>query len=223
MDDELDIIKADDVTEKPTKTDTAEKTPSETDIKHIIAKNISYCRKAKGLTQADVAIRLNYTDKAVSKWERGESIPDIIVLKRLAELYGVNLDDLTNTKLDKKKRLTIKQLITKNRLIIPCLAAGLVWLVATIAFVFLTMFTSLDRLWLAYIYAIPVSAIVLLVFNAIWGHKILSSVLVSIIIWTIPLCIVLSIPFVTSNWMLFLIPIPLQILTILWYIMRMKK
>jgi transcriptional regulator with XRE-family HTH domain len=64
------------------------------DYKRIIANNITELRKAVPLTQAELAEKLNYSDKAVSKWERGESIPDVIVLKQIAELFGVTVDYL---------------------------------------------------------------------------------------------------------------------------------
>ena len=65
-----------------------------TDIKQIIAKNISALRQDKELTQIELAEKLNYSDKAVSKWERGESLPDIGVLTQIADLFEVPLDYL---------------------------------------------------------------------------------------------------------------------------------
>lgn len=64
------------------------------DLKRIIADNIAELRKAVPLTQAELAEKLNYSDKAVSKWERGESIPDVIVLKQIAGIFGVSVDYL---------------------------------------------------------------------------------------------------------------------------------
>ena len=62
------------------------------DFKRIIANNITELRRSVPLTQAELAEKLNYSDKAVSKWERGESIPDVIVLKQIADLFGVTVD-----------------------------------------------------------------------------------------------------------------------------------
>ena len=63
-------------------------------LKIQIGTNISAFRRQCGMTQAELAERLNYTDKAVSKWERGESMPDVTTLVQLADLFGVSLDDL---------------------------------------------------------------------------------------------------------------------------------
>ena len=64
------------------------------DWKFIIAKNIIALRQNRKMTQAELAEKLNYSDKAVSKWERGESVPDVLVLKSIADLFGVSLDYL---------------------------------------------------------------------------------------------------------------------------------
>ena len=192
----------------------------ETTLKDIIARNITACRKAKGLTQLEVAEKLNYTDKAVSKWERAESIPDITTLYQLAELYGVTLNDLC-TEHNGSRFGGISKVLRSHKMIIPFLSAGLVWLVATVVFVFFAMFDAVSKPWLAFIYAGPISIIVLLVFSAIWGNKVLSSVLISLLVWSVPTCLVLTISF-TRIWLLYIIPVPLQILVILWYVMRIK-
>ena len=68
--------------------------PMPENLRAIIAANIAELRKSRSMTQQDLAARLNYTDKAISKWERGESVPDIIVLKQIADMFGVTVDYL---------------------------------------------------------------------------------------------------------------------------------
>ena len=63
-------------------------------LKHVISKNIVDLRKSMNWTQAELAQKLNYSDKTVSKWERAEAIPDIIVLKAIADLFEVSVDYL---------------------------------------------------------------------------------------------------------------------------------
>ena len=58
----------------------------------IIAENIAALRRSQGMTQAGLAERLGYSDKSVSKWERGEGLPDILCLKAMADLFGVTVD-----------------------------------------------------------------------------------------------------------------------------------
>ena len=59
-----------------------------------IGSNIAAYRKQAGLTQAGLAEKLNYSDKAVSKWERGESVPDVMTLVQLAELFRIPVGEL---------------------------------------------------------------------------------------------------------------------------------
>ena len=63
-------------------------------VKYRIGANIAAYRKQEGLTQAGLADKLNYSDKAVSKWERGESIPDVLTLMQMATLFGITVNDL---------------------------------------------------------------------------------------------------------------------------------
>ena len=56
--------------------------------------DLAMLRKARGMTQQEVADRLGVSNKTVSKWESGGGFPDITVLPALAELYGVTADDI---------------------------------------------------------------------------------------------------------------------------------
>ena len=67
------------------------------DLKLVTAGNIINLRTAAGMTQAELGAKLNYSDKTISKWERGEAIPDAFVLTQLAELFGVTVDDLLSS------------------------------------------------------------------------------------------------------------------------------
>ncbi len=187
-------------------------------FKKIVANNLVKYRKGANLTQIELAEKLNYSDKAVSKWERGENVPDAYVLKLLAELYGISIDDFFADGKQKNEKLpfSLKRAFKNKHVIITLLSAGLVWLLASIAFVILE-FTKLNNYsYLAFIYAIPVSSIVCLVLSSIWAKKWVSGIFATITIWTIFLSIFLSIQ-VNNLWLIFIIAIPIQILVILWY------
>ena len=114
------------------------------EIKENLAKNLITYRKNANTTQLELAEKLNYSDKAISKWERGESVPDITVLKQLADLYGVTVDTL----ISKPKEAPLKPLknIAKKRAIISLVAIGFVWLVAICSFVFIdTFFPKIEK------------------------------------------------------------------------------
>jgi transcriptional regulator with XRE-family HTH domain len=211
------------------------------DLKKIIARNIIDLRRANNMTQLELAEKLNYTDKAVSKWERGESLPDISVLKAIADLFGVKIDYLVTVDhvegvtevlmsedaVDEAARNARHK--QSNFRVITLISVLLVWLVATFAFVMAKLIDA-DAVnhWLAFIYAIPITCIVLLVLTSVWKKKITTGVIISFLVWTLILSVYLSLLFLLHNppktlWLMFLIGIPLQVLIIFWSIYRKMK
>ena len=137
----------------------------------IIGDNISKFRKQLNLTQLELAEKLNYSDKAVSKWERGESVPDVATLMQIAEFFNVSINDLCYEVKEKKTLPTSHRNIKHTY--ISVLSVGLCWLIATIVFTLLLLFApEINMRWLAFIYAIPVSALLLVIFNSLWGKRI---------------------------------------------------
>ncbi|MBQ3229875.1 MAG: helix-turn-helix domain-containing protein, partial [Clostridia bacterium] len=186
------------------------------DYKRIIANNITELRKAVPLTQAELAERLNYSDKAVSKWERGESIPDVIVLKQIADIFGVSVDYLLEEVHPLKATMqSVPRQLKQNRLLITGVSCVLVFLIATLVFVILASVTELSRLWLAYVYCVPVCSILLIVFNSVWGKAKLNFFFISLLVWSILASIYLSIGSY-EQWLIFTIGIPAQVIIIMW-------
>lgn len=184
-------------------------------LKNILAQNFVKLRKASNMTQSELAEKLSYSDKAVSKWERGESLPDIEILYEISKLYNVTIDELLS---EEVKINHTKKLKTKMRFIISLISSLLVWLIATIVFVFLVWLNpDKERQWLVFIYAIPVSSIVVLVFNSIWGNKMLNCLIVSVLMWTIILSIFLTVPKFDNSYLIFFIAIPVQIIILCWF------
>lgn len=183
--------------------------------KEIVASNIASLRQDAGMTQAEFAKQLNYTDKAISKWERAESIPDVFVLATIAELFGVTVDYLLATHEDKEIFNNPLPQKKYNRLALSLLSIMPVWLIATLAYVIGVPFINTDRMWLAFVVAVPVSAIVLLVFSAVWHKEKLVYLFVSVLIWTI-LGFVYLLFYEQNYWLLFTVGIPLQLAVLLW-------
>lgn len=203
-------------------------------LKKQIGSNIASYRKRMQLTQAGLAEKLNYSDKAVSKWERGESAPDVLTLTQLADLFDVTVNDLlvdpnelpertgaVERVLGSAVELTLKRKADKR--IILSLAGLLVCFVALLMFVVLS---SLDipHSWLAFIYGIPVCGIVLLSLRSAWKDFRWNQVLISIIMWGGILSLYLSffVFWQLNIWKLFLLGIPGQAAVILWFRMYRK-
>jgi len=192
------------------------------ELNEIIAKNLALYRKQMQLTQAELAEKINYSDKSISKWERGEGIPDIAILKKLADFYGITVNDfLSEEKVIKP--IKIRKKIFQKHVIIPALSVGIVWLVATLVFIGLNLipniFTTLS--WLCFIYAIPVSAIVVTVFASVWHQHLVNFFAISVICWTTTLSVSLSLA-LSNSWILYLIPTVLQVLLVFWFFLKKK-
>lgn len=187
------------------------------DLKNIIADNIVLLRKEKGLTQAQLAEKLNYSDKAVSKWERGESLPDVAVLKSLAEILGVSVDYLLESDHQKTEleKATVSRKKFRRRAIITSMCVMLVWLIATVVFFILDTVTSLNLHWLCFIYAAPVSFAVWLIFNSIWFNPRRNYLIISALLWTTLGSLFISFLWL-KLWLLFIVGIPAQIIIFLW-------
>ena len=186
-------------------------------IRTVLAEKMTAYRKRAGLTQAELAEKLNYSDKSISKWERGDGMPDLLVLCKLADLYDVPLDSFL-----REGPLVRSQAEQKTRhIIITLISIGLVFFVAAIAF-FVCYLAKVNVRWLAFIYAVPVSMILLVVFSHMWSSLLWQALSVTGLVWT--LCGAIYISFVAIAGMkhvamLFMLAAVFQVLIILWYVL----
>ncbi len=189
------------------------------EIKQIIAKNISELRTNGKMTQLELAEKLSYSDKAVSKWERGESVPDVITLKTIADMFGVTVDYLL-AEHDKVETPPAAKHTKRNHMLITLISVVAVWLLGTCAYSFGWIFET--YLWMAFVVCVPISAIVLLVFNSIWGRRIWNMYIISGLVWSILLSIFIGVLVYTSQniWIILTIGIPAQIVIFLCFGIR---
>ncbi len=196
-------------------------------IKQIIAKNITDLRKATGLTQLELAEKLNYSDKAVSKWERGESLPDVAILKQIADLFHVTMDYLVtedhSAAIHERTHYQGREL--RNRRIITGISILLVWLAATIAFVIIDLVSgSSARNWIAFLYGIPASMVVALVFNTLWFNPRFNFLIVSVLMWSLLACLHITLLLLSFNiWIIYLLGIPGQAIILMWSGLKLKQ
>jgi transcriptional regulator with XRE-family HTH domain len=199
---------------------------SHTDLKAVIAANISELRKKGGMTQQDLASRLNYTDKAISKWERGESVPDIIVLKQIADLFGVTVDYLlcaeheesvpavASPSADAKKQQSIR-----TRGFVTGMSVLMVWLAALVFFiVFDTASMDVRSHWIVFACAVPASFIVWLIMNTVWFNRRRNYFIISLLMWSLLILAYITVwLFADRNlWLIFLLGLPGQAIIVMW-------
>ena len=168
------------------------------ELKLRVGSNIARLRRERGLTQAELAERINYSDKAVSKWERAESLPDVLTLLNLAEQLGTDLNTLTGCapEIPEPEPMpepepvpepepavkTLSRRYTADKTVIQKLSSILVWVVALFLYMVLDAF-GVKNLWLLFVVAVPVNAIVLLSLRSAWKLYGWNRILISIIMW----------------------------------------
>ena len=163
------------------------------ELKSRVGANIARLRRERGLTQAELAERINYSDKAVSKWERAESLPDVLTLLSLAEQLDTDLNTLVGMSANPKTEPVskpeppitekpIKKHRTADRGVIQQLSSILVWVVALFLYMVLDAF-GVKNLWLLFVLAVPANAIVLLSLRSAWKLYGMNRILISVIMW----------------------------------------
>ena len=190
------------------------------EFKKVVAGNITRLRTSMNLTQAQLSEKLNYSDKSISKWERGESIPDVFVLKKIADLAGVTVDYIINPHSDDEEIQPNKTEGRRysRRFITLTVLAG-IWALAVLLFVILWIAGIVN--WLIFVYAIPVSLITLLVLNSVWGDRSWNLYIISGLVWGI-ICSVYLTALKYNWWQLFLLGIPAQIIIIFAFSIKRK-
>ena len=191
------------------------------ELRKIIGNNLAELRKRKGLTQLELAEKFNYTDRAVSKWENGDTLPEIEVLYQLCEFYGVTLDYLTHEDNARFVKDESAELSQTNKISITALTISFVWVLAAVVFV-ISLLRNTPALWQAFVWAVPVSAIFVAIFNRRYFHRRLIAFLAfSVFVWTLITATYLSL--LSMNlWPVFIIGIPIQASLFFWLNIKKK-
>lgn len=188
------------------------------ELRKIIGENLATLRKNRKITQLELAERFGYSDKAISKWENGDTLPDIETLYQLCNFYGVKIDYLCDEEnINKKvKNLSVdNKLSLTNKIFITALVTSFVWILATIIYVYLLIISN-QNYWEIFIWAIPVSCLIIALMNKLYfKNKMLAFNLFSLMVWSVITgCFIQFIEY--NIWPLFLVGVPIQIALILW-------
>ena len=187
------------------------------DLKFITAANIISLRTKAGMTQAQLAELLNYSDKSVSKWERAEAVPDAYVLTHMSEIFGVSVDYLLSSHNDWEPISQKQKRRYRSEIIVLISMAG-IWTLAF--FIFIIGWILGHMLWLVFIYAVPISLITLLVFNSVWENGKRNYYIVSTLVASIFVMVYLTL-LRWNPWQLLLLIIPAELIVFLAF--RVKK
>lgn len=176
------------------------------------------------MTQLELAERLNFSDKAVSKWERAESMPDVYTVKQLADLFQVSVDDLLTPSEEWEKPVVKGVLDKKHRI-----TGGLITLVVLVSIVAIALLVFVI-LWLAglpeprvFVYMLPAVFITWLVLNSTLLDGKHNRYITMGLVFSV-VAVVYAALISLNPWQLFLFAIPAEAVTWLsFYINRQRK
>ena len=182
--------------------------------REVLAANLAELRKSENLTQAEFAARLNYSDKAVSKWERGDSLPDVVMLKTIADMYHLRVDDLlTENGVQGAVGTERRDEQVKQKVLVVALWVSIAWIVAALVF-FYSQYTEGKMLWMAFVWAVPASFLIIVWFVLRWGERRLLCAAASGLVWAILISFYFQ--YLKYNfWMIFFVGVPVQIALII--------
>ena len=193
-------------------------------LKEIVGANLTELRKREGLTQLELADKFNYSDKSISKWEKGDTLPDLETLNELCKFYGVSLDYLVTDgkKIDKKQFIKSKYRYNPNAIAITCILSSIIWFVATIIYVYLMLQNKINY-WMVFVWSVPTTCLFLQICNfKYFSNKLFSLITMSIFCWTLITAIFLQcflyVP--TIVWPLYILGIPLESTLVLWFTLK---
>ena len=190
-------------------------------IKEIIAKNLVELRKSRKFTQQDLAEKLNYSDKAISRWEHAETLPDIETLCKICDIYGVRFEYLLQKEQPKGNNPYVIRTDMPSRIVTMCIAVCSVWIAAFVLYMYTSAILGNNR-WTLFIWAVPVSCVVCQIYNRMYFmNNAFRCVMCSVAQWTLILAVYLQL-LEYNMWMLFIMGVPIQAVIILTTILKYK-
>ena len=189
------------------------------ELKAAFAANLIRLRSAAGMTQAELGETLHYSDKAVSKWERAESVPDAFVLTELGRIFGVSVDQLLSPAARWAPQPTLRtEKETYSRLFVLLSSIAAIWTLCMVEFVVVWIVMGAIQ-WIVFVAAVPLSLIALLVFNTLWFRGRGNMFIVMALVLSLVLLIYLVL-LKYNIWQVFLILAPAEILVVLAFQIR---
>ena len=196
-------------------------------LRENVARNISDLRRKNNWTQAELAEKLNYSDKAISKWERAESMPDIEILYQMSQLFNVTIDYFCSEHGNPEKEQLSEDSagLLKRRILQILLWAVTLFFLGTVVFVYQKLDgNTWPGLWICFIWPVPVSCLLTTMLFYRFRMHLAVPFALSASLWTLLAALFLQGIVVGVNlWLIFLIGVPLQLIIVLAFWLRLKK
>lgn len=178
-------------------------------IREIVAENLVNLRKQHSMTQLEIAKQINYSDKAVSRWENGEVLPDVEILDAISKVYNVPvsylLEEHNKTDIEKQKSKEYTHHLATELLLMCAL-----WTIVTVIYVYIQIYFETSY-WQIFVWGVPASCILAYIYNMKWTKlKLVSVISSSVFVWSFIASIYLQ--FLSQNlYLLFIIGFPIQL------------
>ena len=193
------------------------------ELKLVTAGNLINLRTGAGMTQAELGAKLNYSDKSISKWERGEAIPDAFVLTQMAEPFGVSVDYILSSHDAWEPTVAPedpRQDVVYSTSVITAIAVVGVWTLALTAFV--TLWLAVDQLrWQIFVAAFPVSVLTWMVLMCVFKRTRHLKYMVALFVLSIFVCVYLLL-LNRNPWQIFMIAVLAEVIVFLSFHVQKK-
>ena len=190
------------------------------DVKFIVSQNLIRLRKESGLTQAEVAKLINYSDKAISRWETGEVVPDLETIYALSEVFGTPVSAITEAHTEEELARESGRTLSR-RILSQLFLVCEIWFIVCAVYVYFNLTRNMN-LWLLFIWGVPATALALWFYNRREQSGVLLFILATVFVWTFITCVYLHL-LAANPWYLYFIGLPLQGLVTVRYLFNYRQ
>lgn len=190
-------------------------------VKEIVSHNLIRLRKEHGFTQAELAKQINYSDKAISRWETGDVAPDLETVYALSEVFGVPVSEIIERPAAGKASDRAAPSALGQKILSQIFLTCEIWFILCVVFVYFRI-TRQTSIWQIFVWGVPATALLLWFANRKSQINLLLFVCATVFVWSFLACVYLLL-LAANPWYLFFIGLPLQGLLIVRYIFNYKQ
>ena len=187
-------------------------------LNKIVGENLTFLRKNSGLTQLEFGEKFSYSDKTVSRWEQGDVIPSVEVLKQIADFYEVSVDFLLTEHNETSDFFKIIKSTPnyRNKIILITLAIVFLFTIAITIYVasifnLKTADLNENRWWTVFLWTLPIAFLVIAIaVRKTFHNRKWMLIYMSCFVWSLLIAAYITFLYRGNYWYLFFIGLPLQ-------------
>ena len=188
-------------------------------IREVVAKNLATLRKENQLTQVELAQKINFSDKAISRWEKGEVLPDIETLQKLSAVFNVPMASILEPQEEGHKTKFVKP--AKKEILSQIFLICEIWVIMSVAYAYINIARGAN-LWQIFLWGIPATALFLLYQNRKTNNNLLNFIYGTLFVWSFITCLYLHM-IELHPWYFYILGVPIQGMLVVRYLFNYKK